>query len=156
MTTSMTAYRPNVFSARPSMLGRGVFDDVFESFFNNDSFPTLLRQSTRGYPVADIYRNDNGDTVMEFALAGFDRDELSIDIQPDKRAITVRAQVGSGSGEGGDTTQRRIASRGFTKTFVNYDDNLDLKNAVAAFDNGLLTVTVPQHAEVKPLQLEIK
>ena len=154
MTTSMTTYQPNVFGVRPSLLGRSVFDDVFGSFFNNDSFPTLLRQSTRGYPVADIYRNDDGNTVMEFALAGFNREDLSIDIQPDKRAITVRALSGSGSGEGEGT--RRIARREFTKTFVNYDDNLDLKSATAAFENGLLTVTVPQRAEIKPLQLEIK
>jgi len=152
----MTTYRPNVFNVRPSLLGRGVFDDVFDSFFNNDSFPSLLRQSTTGYPVADIYRNDDGNTVMEFALAGFNREDLSIDIQPDKRAITVRAQAGSGSGEGDVVSPRRIARREFTKTYVNYDDNLDLTNATAAFENGLLTVTVPQRAEVKPLQISIK
>jgi HSP20 family molecular chaperone IbpA len=128
-----------------------VFDDVLGSLFS-DSFPTMLRQSTEGYPVADIYRNDGGDTVMEFALAGFNKEELSIDIQPGKRSITVKAS--SSSSEGADN--RRIARRSFQKTFVNYDDNLDLTNASAAFENGLLTVMVPQRPEVTPLQLEIK
>ena len=74
---------------RPSLLGSRVFDDVFDSFFND--FPTLLKQTTQGYPVADIYRNENGDTILEFALAGFSKEELAIDIKPEKRSITVRA-----------------------------------------------------------------
>jgi len=149
--TALTNFRPNVFATRPGLLGRSVFDDVLGSLFS-DSFPTMLRQSTEGYPVADIYRNDGGDTVMEFALAGFNKEELSIDIQPGKRSITVKAS--SSSSEGADN--RRIARRSFQKTFVNYDDNLDLTNASAAFENGLLTVMVPQRPEVTPLQLEIK
>ena len=149
--TALANFRPNVFTTRPGLLGRSVFDDVLGSLFS-DSFPTMLRQSTEGYPVADIYRNDGGDTVMEFALAGFNKEELSIDIQPGKRSITVKAS--SSSSEGADN--RRIARRSFQKTFVNYDDNLDLTNASAAFENGLLTVMVPQRPEVTPLQLEIK
>ena len=149
--TALANFRPNVFTTRPGLLGRSVFDDVLGSLFS-DSFPTMLRQSTEGYPVADIYRDDGGDTVMEFALAGFNKEELSIDIQPGKRSITVKAS--SSSSEGADN--RRIARRSFQKTFVNYDDNLDLTNASAAFENGLLTVMVPQRPEVTPLQLEIK
>ena len=60
--TTRTAYRPG-------LLGRSVFDDVFDNFFVD--FPQHLRKTTSGYPVADIYRNDSGDTVLEFALAGF-------------------------------------------------------------------------------------
>jgi HSP20 family molecular chaperone IbpA len=92
---------------------------------------------------------------MEFALAGFKKDELSIDIQPDQRSITVRAGSGSDDVESEDGT-RRIARRSFEKTYVNYDDNLDLNSATAVFENGLLTVSVPRRPEVKPLQVEIK
>ena len=46
--------------------------------------------------------------------------------------------------------------RNFTRTFVNYDDNLDLEEAEAQFENGLLTVRVPQRPEAKPLTIEIK
>ena len=152
MTNAMTTFRHPMVNVRPGLLGRGVFDDVFEGFFN-DSFPNLLRKSTTGYPVADIYRGEDGSTVMEFALAGFSKNELSIDIQPDKRSVTVRAVSGSDEGE---SDVRRIARRSFEKTYVNYDNNLDLSSASAAFENGLLTVTVPQRPEVKALQVKIK
>ena len=143
MSTALTTFRPG-------LLGSRVFDDVFDNFFVD--FPRHLKQSTQGYPVADIYRDDNGSTIMEFALAGFGKDELSIDIRPDKRSITVST---NSSVEEDTQSSRRIARRNFTKTYVNYDDNLDLVGTQANFENGLLTVTVPPRAEVKPVSVTI-
>lgn len=136
---------------RPSLLGRSVFDDVFTSFFSD--FPSHLQRSTSGYPVADIYRSEDGSTVLEFALAGFTREELAIDIQPDKRSITVSAESDV-NGETGAT--RRIARRSFKKTYVNYDDNLNLADTSAMFENGLLTVKVPPQPEAQALAIEIQ
>ena len=50
----------------------------------------------------------------------------------------------------------RIARRNFTRTYVNYDDNLDLTQAEATFENGLLSVRVPTRPEAKPLVIDIK
>ena len=136
---------------RPSLLGSRVFDDVFDSFFND--FPTLLKQTTQGYPVADIYRNENGDTILEFALAGFSKEELAIDIKPEKRSITVRA---TSNIEESESINRRIARRSFEKTYVNYDNNLDLSAITADFKNGLLTIIVPARIESKPISIKIK
>jgi len=136
---------------RPSLLGLRVFYDVFDSFF--DDFPTLLRQTTQGYPVADIYGNEDGDTVLEFALAGFSKENLSIDVQTEKRSITVRANTNL---EEGDDANRRIARRSFEKTYVNYDNNLDLSAISADFENGLLTIVVPRRPEAKPIAIKIK
>ena len=43
---------------RPSLLGRNVLDDVFDHMLSD--FPQLIQQSTRGYPVSDIYQNEQG------------------------------------------------------------------------------------------------
>jgi len=144
MTNSLTTYRP-------SLLGRGVFDDVFSGLFSD--FPRHLQQTTQGYPVTDIFSDEDGTTVLEFALAGFSKDELSVNIQPDKRSITVSAVSDDENVEG---SSRRIARRSFQKTYVNYDNNLDLANTHASFENGLLTVKVPKCAEIKPLSVKIK
>ena len=136
---------------RPGLLGHQVINEVFDTFFNDrDLFSNVLKQSTKGYPVADIYRDDDGSTVLEFALAGFKKKELAIDIQPDKRSITI-----TGKANEENSKRQRIARRNFTRTYVNYDDNLDLTNAKASFENGLLTVRVPQRPEAKPLSIEI-
>ena len=146
--TTLSTYRPTF---RPGLLGRSVFDDVFDNFISD--FPQHIKRSTQGYPVADIYNTKDGSTVMEFALAGFSKEDLSIEVKPEKRSITVSASTGvEEEAENG----RRIARRNFQKTYINYDDNLDLSSLTAAFENGLLTVTVPKRPEVKPLMINIK
>ena len=146
--TTLTTYRP---AYRPGLLGRSVFDDVFDNFFND--FPQHLKRSTQGYPVADIYTAEDGSTVMEFALAGFNRDDLSIEVTPEKRSITISANAVT---DAEDVSNRRIARRNFQKTFINYDDNLDLLNVSAAFENGLLTVSVPKRPEAEARTVKIK
>ena len=142
-TTALTTYRP-------SLLGRGVFDDIFDSMLD---FPALMHRTTQGYPVTDMYREENGDTIMEFALAGFSREDLKIEIKPEKNSITVSANHSVSP----DTPSgKRIARRSFTKTYVNYDNNLDLNTATAEFENGLLRLVVPVKPEAKPLTIDIK
>lgn len=134
---------------RPGLLGHKVINEVFDNFFSD--FPSHLKASTQGYPVADIYRDDDGSTVLEFALAGFTREELDINVQPGKRTITI-----TGTANENNEKRSRIARRNFTRTYVNYDDNLDLTQAEATFENGLLSVRVPTRPEAKPLVIDIK
>ena len=148
MSTTLTTLRPTF---RPGLLGRGVLDDVFDNFFTE--FPQHLKRSTQGYPVADIYTAEDGSTVMEFALAGFSKKDLNIEVKPEKRSITVSATT---SDESETENGRRIARRNFQKTYINYDDNLDLSSLNAAFENGLLTIVVPTRPEVQPLMIDIK
>jgi len=134
----------------PSLLGRSVFDDIFDTMLD---FPQLMQKTTQGYPVADIYREDGGDTVMEFALAGFSKEDLLIEIKPEKNSITVSANSENITAQ---ERQRRVARRNFSKTYVNYDNNLDLSATTAEFENGLLRLLVPRREETKPLAIEIK
>ena len=138
-------------TTRPSLLGRSVFDDFLGNAFFNE-FPSYLRQSTSGYPVTDIFRNEDDATVIEFALAGFTREELTVDIQPEAGSITISAETDSNDA----MNARRIARRSFKNTYVNYDQNLDLTNTSARFENGLLTVIVPQRPKTTPLSVEIE
>ena len=142
---AITTYR----RPQPGLLGHKVINEVFDNFFND--FPNHLKASTQGYPVADIYRDDDGSTVLEFALAGFKKKELAIDIQPDKRSITI-----TGKANEENSKRQRIARRNFTRTYINYDDNLDLSGAKASFTDGLLTVRVPQRPEAKPVSISIE
>ena len=131
----------------PSMLGRSLLDELFPP----NTIDSLIKRSTQGYPVADIFSNEDGSTTLEFALAGFSKEDLTIEIQPEKSSLTVRAEA-NGDGD----SNRRIARRSFQKTFVNYDSNLDLTASTADFHNGLLSVTIPRKAEVQPVIIDIK
>tara|TARA_R100000005_G_C4951971_1_gene172103 strand:+ start:213 stop:644 length:432 start_codon:yes stop_codon:yes gene_type:complete len=136
---------------RPTLLGRNVFDDIFDSMLD---LPTLVNRTTQGYPVADIYKSENGSTVMEFALAGFQKENLHVSILPEKGEIHISAD--SHGDEENAFKSRRIARRAFHKTFVNYDRNLDLSMAAATYENGLLRISLPAKPEVEPLTIDIK
>ena len=147
MSTQLTRhYTP----ALPSLLGRGVFDDIFGQFFNDA--PTFVQRTTQGYPVVDIFQGEDGSTIMEFALAGFSRSDINVEVKPETRSITVSVNTDNED----NTSGRRIARRNFSKTYVNYDDNLELARATAKFENGLLTIHVPPRPEVEPLRIEIE
>lgn len=151
MSTTTLTGRSLLAHAHPSLLGRTVLDEFFGTFFQD--IPSHIHRSTSGYPVADIYRNDDGATMMEFALAGFSKEEISVEVKPEKRSITVSATTDTTDEDSG--ISRRIARRNFTKTYVNYDDNLDLSAATAKYENGLLTVIVPTRPEAQPVSITI-
>ena len=111
MTTSISLFNKPV----PNLIGRTVWDDLFHSFFNEPE--TLVRRSTEGYPLTDIYKDTDGKQVIELALAGFKREDLSIQIKENQ--ITVSAQK-QDDAEG--KSNRRIARRSFKKTFVDYSN----------------------------------
>ena len=138
--TTLTTYRP-------TLLGRSVFDDIFNSMLD---MPTLINRTTQGYPVAHIYKNDDGSTTLEFALAGFNKNELFVEVKPEERTITVSADS-----NGANENQRRIARRSFKKTYVNYDNNLDLSKVEANYENGLLTINLPTRPETQAINVQI-
>jgi HSP20 family molecular chaperone IbpA len=141
MTNAITTYRPG-------FVGRNVFDNFFEDFFGD--FPTHLKKTTTGYPVTDIFTDEDGNTVLEFALAGFSKDDINVEVKPEDRSITVTGNINDTPATG-----RRIARRNFTKTFINYDSNLDLTASMANFENGLLTITVPKTPDTAPVVINI-
>ena len=79
MTTLTNYFNNDRTVPVPSLLGRPVWDELFDTFFEDPS--TAVKRSTSGYPVTDIYRDDDGNSVVECALAGFSREDLNIEIQ---------------------------------------------------------------------------
>ena len=126
----------------PSLMGKSIFDDFIKQ---NETF---VNKSTTGFPVTDMYKDDDGNSIIEMALAGYNKDNISVETENNK--ITI-------SSSGVDSTNgRKIARRSFKKTFVNYDNLLDLSKITAIFQDGLLRLTVPtkSHAAKKMITIE--
>ena len=137
---------------RPGLLGHKYLSEVFDNLFGDQHFMDgAITATTKGYPVADVYRDDDGSTVLEFALAGFKREELKVDVKPGEKTITI-----TGTAEEDNDKRSRIARRNFSRTYINYDNNLDLAKANASFENGLLSVRVPQRPDAQPLSINIQ
>ena len=145
----------------PSIMGRNVFDQIFDHFFSDHN--TMIKRSTDGYPLTDIYKDDEDNQVIEMALAGFTKKDISITIQENK--ITIRhdgsvddpiSPQSSDIYEIKKKIQRRIAKRAFSKTFVDYQNNCNLIESKATFENGLLKIVIPQMEDTKPKQIIIQ
>ena len=131
----------------PSIVGRGTFDQFFNQIFE-DPF-TMVKRSTEGYLLTDLYKDEEENQVIEVALAGFSRDELNIEVKDN--SITISCESA-----GADEQQRRIARRSFTRSFVDYDHQLDMRKSNASFENGLLKIVIPPTEEAKPTVIDIQ
>jgi molecular chaperone IbpA len=133
----------------PSIVGRGTFDQFFDEVFS-DPF-AVVRRSTEGYPLTDLYKDGEDNQVIEVALAGFSREELNIEVKDNSIVISCESPLNNGT-----ENQRRIARRSFTRSFVDYDHQLDMRKSNASFANGLLRIVIPATEEAKPTVIDIQ
>ena len=133
----------------PSLMGRNAFEQIFDQVFGDQR--NMIKQSTSGYPITDIYKDDNDNQVIEMALAGFTKEDINIEVKENKISISHQAKAWDGQ----DKTPRRIAKRSFNRSFVDYHNRFSLNEAVATFKNGLLQITIPLKDEAKPCMIAI-
>jgi len=134
----------------PAILGRTAFDLIFDQFFSDPA--PMIQRSTEGYPLTDIYKDESGNSIIEMALAGFSKEDLTVEIKENTIAISFQGKPWRGE----DRPQRRIAKRSFSKKFIDYDNQLNLTAATATFENGLLQITIPPLEEVLSKIIEIE
>ena len=133
----------------PAIMSSRAFDQFFEGFFAEPDH--WVKNSTEGYPLTDIWREEDDTQVIQMALAGFARDSLSV--ESDKNRITISSVK---SEEDEPQSARRIARRAFTKTFVDHQNQLNMSKAEADFTDGLLTVRIPPVTKTKKTTIKIK
>lgn len=109
---------------------------------------TLSGSNTTNFPPYNVIRKDDK-TILEFALAGYSKDEIQIVTEGNKLTIS-----GKRDDEEEDYSFKGIAYRAFTKTFILGEYT---KVSKAEFINGLLRVEVEQviPEEKKPKQIPI-
>jgi HSP20 family protein len=96
------------------------------------------------YPPANMYVSREGSMVLEFALAGFDEDSLSISFQGDDLLLSAKALP-----RDEETDTMRYCRHGFRPRDIDRQryrvaaDDFAQDLAKAVFKNGVLTVTIP-------------
>ena len=145
--TNMKIYRKN---HSPFLLRDSVYESLMKEFFQNPV--AAIKQSTNGYPLTDIYSDEDGNSVIEFALAGFTKEQIKVQVNDDQK-LTVSVESSENVDE---NQQRNIARRSFQKTFVDASRQYDLSAANISFLNGLLKIVVPKREEAEAVYLEVK
>ena len=149
----MTKNQLSIFNQlRPVTVG---FDNVFDHFermFNDDFFnvPTV------NYPPYNIVKTGANEYNVEVALAGFSRDDVSVEFA--EGILTFKSKDRKESekkDEDGNIIHKGISKRYFSKSFTVSDD-VEIKGA--ELKDGLLTVSmeriVPESKKARVIEIK--
>jgi len=131
----------NNYLATHSLLP-SLFDSKgFERFFED----TAWIDGTKGtYPCNIYYNESTKNTVLEYALAGFSKDEIKISVVNDKLTIETVTSIADNSEI--KYYKQGIAKRNMKVTWQ-LSATIDKKNINTTFKDGLLTIVLPKIAE---------
>ena len=149
----MTKNQLSIFNQlRPVTVG---FDNVFDHFermFNDDFFnvPTV------NYPPYNIVKTGVNTYNVEVALAGFSRDDVSVEFAEGILTIKSKDRTESEKKDAdGDIIHKGISKRYFSKSFTVSDD-VEIKGA--ELKDGLLTVSleriVPESKKARVIEIK--
>ena len=149
----MTKNQLSIFNQlRPVTVG---FDNVFDHFermFNDDFFnvPTV------NYPPYNIVKTGANEYNVEVALAGFSRDDVSVEFA--EGILTIKSKDKKESekkDEDGNIIHKGISKRYFSKSFTVSDD-VEIKGA--ELKDSLLTVSmeriVPESKKARVIEIK--
>lgn len=141
------------FHSFPSLFPFDFAKDFNELFGQLQDFDQSCRNLSlsRGFPKGDIFKDDDGNVVVELMLAGYSKDQLSVKVEDNN--LTVSAVK---SDEDQSQKGRSRTCKSFTRTFSNFANEWDLEKADVCYENGLLTIVVPPVSTPEPQVREIE
>jgi len=129
---------------------------------NNDRSMTRPDDSTRSpqagrleeilTPSADIVETPESFVLM-LDMPGVSRESVTVSME--QNVLKVKGTVGEFPQSGGEMLFREIRATGYDRTF-NIGQGVDRERIDAAYEHGVLTVTLPKREEMKPREITIR
>jgi HSP20 family protein len=143
MMTRRTPYRPWLTSRDP-------FVNLMDSFFNGESTQEASNRSWS--PAVDIRETD--DSYLVYAeLPGLTKEDIEITLEENILKLSGERRFEKDVEE--EQYHRIERTYGtFTRAF-SLPSRVDAGNVKAAFQDGVLTITVPKMEEAKPRKIDI-
>ena len=142
MQNNLTTFDKNKFI--PYSIG---FDNLFDRLFDIDL------DSSSSYPPYNITKVDDSNYIIEMALAGFNKDDIEIELADSE--LTVRSKKRENSNKDVNLIHQGISSRSFNRKFTLSEEIL-VKNA--EMTDGMLIIKlqkfIPENK--KPKLINIK
>ena len=129
-------------------------DRVFDRFFpSRDEGQEASSQQAVWRPRMDLIETDN-DYRLHLDMPGMSKDDIKISYQDNE--LVISGERTSERAEENEEFVRVERSFGQFRRAFTLPRTVDTENIEAAYDNGVLTVTVPKTESVKPRQIDIK
>ncbi len=144
--SDLTRWEP----VREMMTLREAMDRLFDDAFTR---PINLRDGGWTSPAVDMYQTDD-EVVVRAALPGFKADEVQINVTGD--VLTLRGEIKHQEEKKERAWHIREHRWGSFERSVALPTDVTADKAVADFENGILTITLPKAEEVKPKTITVK
>ena len=105
------------------------------------------------FPV-DLYQDKDAYTVRA-ELPGFRKQDISVDVANEILTVTGHQKSEAKPEDNGRESTSAVQERRVSRA-ISLPENLDVEKIRAAYENGVLTVTLPKREEVKPKQIAIE
>jgi HSP20 family protein len=102
-------------------------------------------------PPADVLEDSDGIT-LRLDMPGVSKDRLNI--QADKNTLVIEGEVQIAMPQGMEALYAEIQSTRYRRSFT-LSGELDAEKTVANVSNGVLSVTIPKRAELRPRKIEV-
>jgi HSP20 family protein len=144
--SNLTRWEP----VREMMTLREAMDRLFDDAFTR---PINLRDGGWTSPAVDMYQTDD-EVVVRAALPGFKADEVQINVTGD--VLTLRGETKHEEEKKERAWHIREHRWGSFERSIALPTEVTADKAVADFENGILTITLPKAEEVKPKTITVK
>jgi HSP20 family protein len=144
--SNLTRWEP----VREMMTLREAMDRLFEDAFTR---PINLRDGGWSAPAVDMYQTDD-EIVVKAALPGFKADEVQINVTGD--VLSLRGEMKHEEEAKDKAWHIREHRWSSFERSIALPTEVRADKAVADFENGILTVTLPKAEEVKPKTISVK
>ena len=136
MQNNLTTFDRNKFI--PYSIG---FDNLFDRLFDIDL------ESSGTYPPYNISKVDDNNYIIEMALAGFNKDDIEIELADSE--LTVRSKKREDSNKDVNLIHQGISHRSFNRKFT-LSEEIFVKNA--EMKNGMLIIKLEKFIPEKKSQ----
>ena len=144
--SNLTRWEP----VREMMTLREAMDRLFDDAFTR---PINLRDGGWSAPAVDMYQTDD-EVVVRAALPGFKADEVQINVTGD--VLTLRGELKHEEENKERAWHIREQRWSSFERSIALPTEVTADKAVADFENGVLTITLPKAEEVKPKTITVK
>ena len=118
-------------SLRPFSVG---FDSIFDEF---DRMLESTERYSTNYPPYNIKRVNDTDYRIEVALAGYDKDDIEVELKDSALTVRNKTKEQPIDEKGNGVIHKGISTRQFERAFTISED---IKVKDAELKNGLLTI----------------
>ena len=118
-------------SLRPFSVG---FDSIFDEF---DRMLESTERYSTNYPPYNIKRVNDTDYRIEVALAGYDKDDIEVELKDSALTVRNKTKEKTVDEKGNGVIHKGISTRQFERAFTISED---IKVKDAELKNGLLTI----------------